>query len=177
MRRRAGFTLIELMIAIAIISILAVVALPAYQKYMIRARAAEAPPTLRKLLDGAAAYFYAEHVTGSGVMVEPQFPATADAWYPQETPHGRKVIVPAAEPPVGDKPTWDALRFVLTEPVWFHYQFYSEGTGLASKAHMRAEAYLSGGDHLCIMQREVWTKDQNSLELVNSDLEILSPPY
>src|SRR2546427_8812392 len=70
-----GFTLIELMIVVAIIGVLAAVAVPAFMKYVRRARTVEATMNVRKLFDSSVAYYEAEHGarTGGTVMAR-QFP-------------------------------------------------------------------------------------------------------
>lgn len=55
-----GFTLIELMIVVAIIGILAAVALPAYQDYTVRAQVAEGPTLASGLKTAVSDYYSAK---------------------------------------------------------------------------------------------------------------------
>ena len=59
-----GFTLIELMIVVAIIGILAAVALPAYQDYTVRAKVSEAVIAGSSVKAGASEAFQTDSVAG-----------------------------------------------------------------------------------------------------------------
>jgi type IV pilus assembly protein PilA len=59
-KAQAGFTLIELMIVVAIIGILAAIAIPAYQDYTIRSQVSEGL-TLAAAAKAAVAEFYANN--------------------------------------------------------------------------------------------------------------------
>ena len=62
MRQAKGFTLIELMIVVAIIGILAAIAIPAYQDYTVKAKVNEAVLSVRGATADVAAYM-ARHKT------------------------------------------------------------------------------------------------------------------
>lgn len=70
--RQDGFTLIELMITVAIVGILASIAYPGYQKYMLSARRADAQADLLKIQLGLEKW-RANHNTYSSNLADAGF--------------------------------------------------------------------------------------------------------
>ena len=126
-KNRKGFTLIELMIVVAILGILAAVAIPAFLKYIKRSKTSEATMNIRKLYDGSVTYFSSEHVDSDGNILEARFPATV-AEKPDCCTGSTKTEVDNWD----DNATFEALQFSVADPFDYSYQYDSAGLENAS---------------------------------------------
>ncbi len=83
-KNRQGFTLIELMIVVAIVGILAAVAIPSYQQYIQKTRRVDAKETLMRLATLQERFFfqkssYTKDLAELGVAGTP--PLSPEGWY------------------------------------------------------------------------------------------------
>ncbi len=155
-RRVAGFTLVEVLVVVAILGILASAAIPAVSGYMRRTKTAEARVNLAKMYDSTAAYFAGEHVDRGQVETIGTGSTTARATHlcptPLATPAGGEAgFTPSIDCSVGpggrcvpsgapagagyydiaewtDNSVWAALNFAQEQGHYFHYNFRSTNT-------------------------------------------------
>lgn len=140
MAHRRGFTLIELMIVVAILAILSVVAVPSFIKYMRRAKTTEAIDLLSKMVHGAATYFATPHISPLGERVPCQFPANQGVTPVQGTCCGDLGGPDAdgddrcdSDPTIWDTEQWNAVSFDPRDAHYFVYGFESAGTLAAAE--------------------------------------------
>jgi len=145
-KRAAGFTLIELMIVVAIIGILAAVAVPAFMKYVRRSKTIEATMNIRKLYDSSVSYYESEHAAVNGDVLPRQFPASI-GW----TPNGPGICCgdvgqkcqPGKYAAQWVNGSWTALNFAVDDPFYYSYQYDSAGVDTNSAFSASASGDLN----------------------------------
>jgi type IV pilus assembly protein PilA len=141
-RIKKGFTLIELMIVVAIIGVLAAVAIPAFMKYIRKSKTTEAVENVKKIYEGARSYYMEEsNARGSIVPIAKQFPDDGDTPLTPSTAccggAGDKCD-PAGAVTQWDTSGWSALKFSMDDPHYFQYVYEATGTDTTAEFSARA---------------------------------------
>ena len=110
LRSKKGFTLIELMIVVAIIGILAAIAIPNFLKFQAKSKQSEAKTNLGAIYTGQIAYFGEQNVYGNFAQIN---------WSPSGTPryHYQLGALVRADDNVNDRGALIARR-ACTEASW-----------------------------------------------------------
>jgi type IV pilus assembly protein PilA len=140
-KREQGFTLVELMIVVAIIGVLAALAIYGVARYLKHSKTAEATRNLGSMETGSKNKFQQES-TDDGLTFSHKF-CDAAGPTPSKAPTASKTKVATGD---WNAKGWECLKFSVNEPQFYSYKYVSSGTGTGAKYTATASGDLDGNN-------------------------------